>query len=308
MTPCIMFHHFTDNFHPKIQGALSSNQFENIIQKLLPIGLVSATEWERLYLSGELKNEFCFTFDDNLKSQVDIAFPIMLKYKLNAFFFVYTTPFLGKIERLELYRFYRNIMFNSVDDFYTVFLSTMKLQDFWRELKHNYSDEKAENYYSQIDIYTKNDRIFRYLRDEVLGESNYFLIMDKMINDSDFMNHKIINHIFLNVEDLKKLVSNGNIIGLHSQYHPTNMGKLPKENQLKEYTLNLNFIQEKCPSPVISMSHPSNSYNADTIEILKTLGIKYGFRSMNDLKKFSPYELPRIDYLYIEKQFEISLN
>ena len=143
MTPCIMFHHFTDNFHPKIQGALSSNQFENIIQKLLPIGLVSATEWERLYISGELKNEFCFTFDDNLKSQVDIAFPIMLKYKLNAFFFVYTNPFLGKIERLELYRFYRNIMFNSVDDFYTVFFSTMKLQDFWRELKHKYSDEKA---------------------------------------------------------------------------------------------------------------------------------------------------------------------
>ena len=308
MTPCIMFHHFTDNFHPKIQGALSSSQFENIIEKLLPLGLVSATEWEKLYLSGKLKNEFCFTFDDNLKSQIDVALPVMLKYNLNAFFFVYTNPFLGKIERLELYRFFRNIMFNSVDEFYDVFFKVMKEQDFWKRIENNYQKEKAESYYSQIPFYTLNDRIFRYLREEILGEKYYYHIMDNLIKESAFLEHKIINNIFFNTDDLNKLIQTGNIIGLHSQYHPTNMAKLSKKEQYHEYKSNYDFIQSKCPYSIISMSHPSNSYNSDTIDILKSLEIKYGFRSVNDLSSFSTYELPRIDYLLIEKEFKISIS
>ena len=42
------------------------------------------------------------------------------------------------------------------------------------------------------------------------------------------------------------------------------------------------------------MSYPSNSYNDETIDILKLNGIKFGFRADMLFKK-GPYELPRID-------------
>ena len=46
----------------------------------------------------------------------------------------------------------------------------------------------------------------------------------------------------------------------------------------------------------ISMSHPCNSYNADTLKVLKKLGIKIGFRSNFEKLKYSKYEYPRIDH------------
>ena len=49
------------------------------------------------------------------------------------------------------------------------------------------------------------------------------------------------------------------------------------------------------------MSHPCNSYNNYTLEILKKLDIKLGFRA-NLVKGYnSEYEIPRIDHSEILK-------
>ena len=47
----------------------------------------------------------CLTFDDAVKSQIDIALPILEQFKIKSFFFVYSSIFDGKPDNLELFRY-----------------------------------------------------------------------------------------------------------------------------------------------------------------------------------------------------------
>lgn len=49
------------------------------------------------------------------------------------------------------------------------------------------------------------------------------------------------------------------------------------------------------------MSHPCNSYNNDTLMILKDLGIKIGFRANLAKDVYSNFEIPRVDHSDILK-------
>ena len=48
--------------------------------------------------------DMCLSFDDALLCQYEIAAPIMKRRNLNAFFFIYSSPFSGKPDYLEIYR------------------------------------------------------------------------------------------------------------------------------------------------------------------------------------------------------------
>ena len=98
--------------------------------------------------------------------------------------------------------------------------------------------------------------------------------------------------------NLIKLVKNGHIIGLHSHSHPTNFKKLNYEDQLKEYKKNYFKLDKivKNKIKIEAMSHPCGSYNQSTLRILKSLGVKIGFRQIIFSKKhkeFSSLEIPR---------------
>ena len=51
------------------------------------------------------------------------------------------------------------------------------------------------------------------------------------------------------------------------------------------------------------MSHPCNSYSADTIGILRGMGIMLGFRAnMEKIENMSMYEYPRQDHANLMKE------
>ena len=86
----IMFH----RFHKKKtlgQGSLSANQLKKIIHFIGKKNINNPQEWiyktEKKLLN---KNDLCLTFDDGLKSQINVALPILEKYKIKAFFFIPT--------------------------------------------------------------------------------------------------------------------------------------------------------------------------------------------------------------------------
>ena len=100
-----MFHHFHDAVHPVGQGSISADEFEKILLFIGLENILPAQEWMRRYLNKEnLQNKVCITFDDSLKCQYDIAKPILDKYDITAFFFVYTAVLKGSIEYLEVFR------------------------------------------------------------------------------------------------------------------------------------------------------------------------------------------------------------
>lgn len=272
----IMFHHFHDNKkHKESQGSLTSKILEKIIKKIGKKNILDAQIFQKKIIENSLnKNHICLTFDDGIKSQIDIALPVLKKHKIKAFFFIYSSILTNKPDNLEVYRYFRCSYFNNIDEFYNLFFQEirMDLKKFFKsKIKKIKKMKKIFSYYST------NDIKFRLLRDEFLTKKQYDQIMKKLFFRKKFQPRKFYSKIFMNRKDIKKLIFEGHIVGLHSHTHPTNFKKLTIKQKQYEYKKN-KFILNKFTKNIYSMSHPCGSYDKSTLRLLKNIGIKIGFK------------------------------
>lgn len=300
-----MFHHFYDGKkHPKVQGGISGDQLEQMIVWLQKnYHLISADEWYSKEQAKTLSDgDICLTFDDNLLCQYDIAFPIIERYNIKAFWFIFTSPLMGKIEKLEIYRYFRTVCFGDVDDFYRCFDDVILQSEFKGAVEEKLKTLDPEKYLDEFPFYTTQDRIFRYIRDMILGPENYNRLMDTMIEKSKIDVKKISKNLWFSRDHIRHLKNTGHTIGLHSHTHPTDLKALDPALQRKEYTENKSILTKILEDTIATMAHPCNSYNEDTLPILEDLGIKLGFRSNMEEGFPSPLEYPRLDHaLLIDK-------
>ena len=295
----IVFHNFHNKRSIKLQGSISSFKFEKIIIKLKKnYNLLNADKFYSKLLDGNLsKKDISLSFDDGLKSQYDIAIPILNKYNIKAFFFVFTSSFTNRIDKLELYKYFRSTQFKTIDKFYkNFFLEINKLKKI--DLDSVLSKFEKINYLSEFKFYSRNDRFFRYLRDIILNEENYDSIMKLMMKNKKFNKKNVSKKLYFSKQDLKKINKQNHIIGLHSYTHPTNMDKLSYKKQLLEYKKNKQFIEKELKCKVETMAHPCGKFNKNTIKVLKKLNIKLGFGiSSNDNKNM--FNISRLDSAYL---------
>ena len=296
----IMFHHFYDDEHPQGQGAISADQFRKIIDFAGVNNILPAHEWLDRYESGKLRNNhLCLTFDDGLRCQLDVALPVLEEYELTGFWMIYSSIFLGKIEKLEIYRFFRTTYFKNVDLFYEDFFNEAQNTNLSNKIEEKLSCFNPSKYRKEYRFYTDNDRTFRYLRDHVLTDSEYDLIMYKIMDKHGADRNIIAQNLWVNKSNLTNLCSKGHIIGLHSHTHPTRIDLLSYEEQKTEYGKNHEVLSSIIKSPVRVMSHPCGRYNQITFRILQELNITLGFRANILKKSFSRFELPREDHMHV---------
>ncbi len=293
-----MFHHFHGGKHIKSQGSLNAQNFEQMIDWLNErYRILDAYDYLESYLSNNLKNnDICLSFDDGLKCQFDIAFPVLQKKGITAFFFVYSSVFTDKPDFLEIYRLFRTKMYASMDDFYNEFFSLLKKRN---EAKYNelFKIFNSINYFHEFPFYTKNDKWFRFLRDKYLSKIRYSNIMKKLMLSKGFNYKNESKNLWMNEENIKLLNKEGHVIGLHSHSHPTQITKLSYSNQKNEYKYNLKYLQKILNCKIEAVSHPCGDYNEKTLEILERLGVKIGFRSNLAIKVIkSSLEIPREDH------------
>ena len=299
----IMFHHFHDNkTHLKSQGSISNDQFYKLIKYIGRENILNADVFfERFIENKLLKNNVCFTFDDGIKSQMDVALPVLEDLKIKSFFFVYTSIFEGKPDNLEIYRYFRTNYFESINKFYNEFYNFLgkNLENFFEKNRKTIKEKMIKH-----PVYTIEDIKFRLVRDRFLKQNTYHETMSKMMREKNFIPSKDSSKFFFNKEDLIKLNSLGHVIGLHAHNHNTLIEKLSYEEQKIQFDKCISLISEILNKPkneIKVMSHPSGSYNMDTIEILKELGIKLGFKQImkieleRGMKKInnSPLEIAR---------------
>ena len=300
----IMFHHFhDDNKHIVGQGSIDSQSFSDLLDFYSQDhNLIGAHEFMEKLLSNNLsEKDVCITFDDGLLCQYDIAFPVLKQRNLTAFWFIYTSPINGVLEKLEIYRHFRFSKFKDIDSFYQSFFDIVSKNI--DDLDNKMKDFDAQEYLKDFSFYTYNDRYFRYLRDVVLGMEKYYALMDKMIEESDYDINENARLLWITKQGITDLHDNGHIIGLHSHSHPTMMINNSKSRQLEEYTTNKTQLENIINEKIISVSYPSNSYNIDTLDCMNQLGIKIGFRAnMADICLRNPeLEIPREDHANILK-------
>ena len=77
--------------------------------------------FEKLKRNKLKNNEVCLTFDDAIKSQIDVALPVLEEFKIKSFFLFILQLFEGSPDNLEIFRFFRTNYFNSINEFYIHF-------------------------------------------------------------------------------------------------------------------------------------------------------------------------------------------
>ena len=266
--------------------------------------MLSANDWFSKAKANCLgEGDVCLTFDDALLCQYDIALPVLEKYNLTAFWFVYSSVLAGGIEKLEVYRKFRTVYFSTLDEFYDDFFSTLQgtvYHDMVTKALESYSHDNWRDF----PFYTERDTKFRFIRDTALGVYRYNDVMDIMMKRHNIDLIDFSSGLWMNVNNLNKLADDNHIIGLHSHTHPTQLSMLSVQEQENEYRLNFDFLCETLGQPPKTVSHPCNSYSADTISILRNLKIEIGFRANMKSSLFSEYEFPREDHANIIRRLE----
>lgn len=294
----IMFHHFHDDgIHPKGQGSITAEMFDRMIHWLRQhYRILNAMEWYEWSLQGRLsERDVCITFDDNLLCQSDIALPVLKRYDIQAFWFAYTSPLQGVREKLEVYRYFRNTCFDDVTAFYDAFTATLNESPHAEKVNEALKHFDADSYLTSWSYYTRADKVFRYTRDNLLGVANYYQVMDLMMAREGVEIEDVSKNLWNGEAELRRLHENGHVLGLHSHSHPTKMTDLSYEEQLREYSMNVEILRGITGKDIFAMSHPCNSYNDDTLNVLRQLGVQLGFRADMNCAFNSPFEYPRLD-------------
>ncbi|HEV2468966.1 MAG TPA: polysaccharide deacetylase family protein [Candidatus Sulfotelmatobacter sp.] len=302
----VMFHHFHGGSHPVGQGSISAEDLANLLEFVGPHRILSAREWLQRAIENRLNSEdVCLTFDDNLMCQFDIALPVLQQFGLTAFWFAYTSVIEGKVEPLEVYRYFRTTQFESVDDFYKAFHEAIEGSSEAPLVRQQLRLFDSATYLSECSFYSDSDRRFRFMRDEVLGPERYSAVMDRMIASANLSHEELGRGLWIGAEQLRILSGQEHVVGLHSHTHPTRLNRLSHGDQRAEYERNHAFVTQTIGAPPRAMSHPCNSYNASTLAILKELGIEVGFRAnMIWLPQYVDRSLehPREDHADLMKQ------
>lgn len=305
----VMFHHFYDNkIHIKEQGAITGEEFELLIEFYQKdYKILSAEEYSEKARKNQLKEfEICITFDDALKCQFDIAYPILESRGIKAFWFLYTSPLTGSYEKLEIYRHFRFSKFTDIEEFYLAFfqLALEYEEELKCDIQGKLKDFQPDNYAKEFTFYTPNDKRFRYLRDDILKEEKYNYLMDKIMEKYPYDIKENGKILWLSKENIQTIYHTGHIIGLHSHTHPMVLTDLNFEGQYQEYCKNKEILEGIIGERIYSVSYPCNCYNKDTIEIMKRLGIYLGFKANIGRKNESRMEIPREDHTNIIRRMK----
>ena len=298
----LMFHHFHGSGHQKSEGSFSADEFGRSLDNASKVAnLLSADVFLDKALSQKLDEaDICCSFDDGLQCQFDVAASVLASKKLKAFFFVNTGPHAGHPYILEIFRIFRNQFFENKNVFFAEFDSSVEttMSETFLSAKKTF----PEDYLTVYPFYTRGDRWFRYLRDEILTPEEYFKIMKLIIKIHGTSIDEINKKITMSRESITQLANQGHVVGLHSHSHPTKITRLTNEEKLSEYSLNSEYLTVYLDKAPNCMSHPNGRYDEEILKILREMNIFVGFRDNMDLvADRSTLEIRRLDSAFLPR-------
>lgn len=302
----IMFHHFHSPKHQIRPGSLSAGDFESLLDAVNSrFTIVSPEEFGDL-LGNYSQNSavVMLTFDDSLKSQFDVARPILRARGISAGFAIYSSIYEGEPDPLEIFAAFREKNFHDSLDFWNVFSKAVARN--FRDVRNDAEGGVAKGFLRDYPFYSHEERLFRFVRDEILSVEQYQGVMWELVDmDPSFDASYVSENLWMNENELKILVSEGHSIGLHSHTHPTRMDLLSGSEQLREYSQNYAWIEENLSVSPEFVAHPCGRYSKQTFAVMEALGVGFGFRSsMTEQFNRSAYEIPREDASNILRELD----
>lgn len=278
MLDVYMFHYVGSNIdYPHFD----IKEFEKIIIKIKQDKeFIDLKDLSKLLMEKEpTKKYIIFTFDDGTIDHYQNVYPILLKHKIPAIFFISSNIF--KKEILDIHKIHRLIMNVGIEKLYSQLINILK------ELNISYCNfefEKKE-YASYKEVFIKEilqKKLSKYHTKKILA--SLLQINNIELNFDD---------IYINLKNIKEMQRNGYQFGLHTENH-LRLSSLSKNQQYKEVFSNYEYFKKNnLIVEEISISYPFGSYDENTIEILKELNIDYGFGIQTN--NSNKYEIKRLD-------------
>lgn len=273
----IRFQHFHNtDIHPETANSLDYSSLERLINKLQEYYyILPAQEWREKALQERLEPlEICLTFDDGLLCQYEVALPLLEAHGLTAFWFVPSAPLKGEWLSDEIYRYFKRSYTPEDKAFYALFRDTLAQLPEAVDIQNTLADfVPSKDKYAP----TLEEQKFSFLKTEVLSPEKFSSLMEQLLKQERVDKAALAEKCWMNSNHLKRLQQTGHIVGLHSHSHPRQLKSLPKAKQLKEYRQNQSILSDILGKRPLCMSHPHNSYNENTLDVLQTLDVKLGF-------------------------------
>lgn len=278
----IEFHYFSDGIsHPACQGSLTADDFRRMLDYLENrYTLMNARDFLEAALTGTgSENSICLTFDDGVRSQLDIAVPVLEERGLTGMFFCYSSHFSGEPSMLEVYHDFRFRCFDSVDQFYDAFFETLRQDSriFSESIARKMRDFTYEDYLPHCPWHSYSDKLFRYTRDCLITKEQYHALMELIMDSRGYDWQAQAGKLWIDAPSLRELSRKGHMIGLHSHTHPTNITQLSPDSQRAEYVRNQACLEEILGHPVQIAAYPCGKYNPQTLQIMTDLHIRLAF-------------------------------
>ena len=290
----IMFHRFKNSdIKDSGYGALSASDLDRLIKFIGKDRILNPNQWINNIKKNNLSNkDLCLTFDDGLKSQFKVALPVLNKYKIKAFWFIHSNTSKNNYDKSEIYSILIVKKFKKYENFTQKFLEYLEINE---NLFKSKSFQKYFNSEKKLyKFFSKNEIKYKYLRDIYFERIKFEKLMDNFFKSYGLKIKSFYKNTWMSKNDIKNLSKEGHLVGMHSFSHPFRMSALTNKKQFNEYYKNYKYLEKITKLKPISMSHPLDSYNRTSLNILKKLGILCGFRShtkTNKGKKINPSKL-----------------
>lgn len=235
------------------------------------------------------------TFDDGYKDHYQYVLPELIKRNITGAFF----PPRMAIKNNKI------LNVNSIQHILSCSKNIKNLIYDLHELirQHGIKDKQIEKYYKLYGVANRFDsadiiffkRMLQHILPEKIRNEIISTLLKKMIGISET---QLSNELYMNIKEVRKLVSNGMYVGSHGSEHHW-LNKISSEKQRSDISLSIEFLEEVgAPTSNWIMCYPYGAYNNITISILKELGAVIGITTelrKANLETDNPFTLPRLD-------------
>jgi peptidoglycan/xylan/chitin deacetylase (PgdA/CDA1 family) len=285
--PHLKFLHF-DNFRKQLD--FFDGQF----------GIATVDEFTKFINGNQQANDkIILTFDDGLKDHYEFVFPELKARELTAFFYV-STGVLDSDKLLSVHRLHVLLgkyggkkIYDSLGRY--IKDSMLNIEHTEKFKNNTYNTQDNDWYSSEI------KRIFNYYIDYSRQKD----VLDKMMDEFFPNETAIAKDFYLNEAEIKEMSVAGMVFGGHTVHHFL-LSKCDAVLQDKEITGSVKRMERTAQVSTRTFCYPyggTQSYNDDTIAILKNASIDFAFSvgpkdiDNNILPKERLY-LPRYDCNY----------
>lgn len=298
----VNFHYFGDEDRYKrgifpISGEHFSNQINLLAQNFSFISqndLVMAVEGK----CSLPENSCLITFDDGLRCQYDIAFPILKQRGIPAVFFVGSYPYLERKTCLvhKIHHVLANYSTNEVIKLINGFIQKDKSQESFTEIIEKIKVESQQKYRydeptaASIKMVFNTSRVFNLkIRERIISRLFLNLVTDEK---------QFTDQLYLDKKQLIYLFDHG-MLGLHSHSHKS-LASLPNIQIEKDLKINKSAIENLVSGKIVGVSFPYGGkpdVNSKVLAVCQKIGFKLGFtmeRAFN-LTLANPLMFARLD-------------